>query len=246
MNRDSTVPVVSVPTDTQENQAQKRRYTTASEVSPSLSVRDKRARKLNEEELMEDLVDVSDELDEERMLHPFPFYGMRKLFRSTYTPNGIDPRGPILREGEKEHPMWQLDHCMFCECEKKLCHDTRFGLYCGLRVAEMIEEKGAGDVQATEVSKLLKVAYNEILRVETVQQIGVLDTYNDYDPPKCILEKSMKNIMRHFLYEKYTLKIKKRLQDGSRGRWGTGKYGFYTALHNDKQAEQEIDDEESA
>ena len=243
MNQNSSNSVASATSDTNIN-PMKRSFTTASKVSPSTSVRDKRSRMLNEDDMLQDLLDIKDDEEDVLMLAPFPFHGMRKLFRCDYLPNGKDPRGPDLREGEKDKLIWQMQHCVSCTCETHLCHDTRFGLYCGLRVAEMVEQKGAANLNADKISKLLRLAYNEVLRVEVVQQIGILDTYNDYDPPQCILDKSMSNIMRHFLFEKYSLTIKSRLQDGSKGKHGTGAYGFYTALHNEEEAEKEMDAEE--
>lgn len=247
MNQDSSNSVTSATNADKDNYSpMKRSFTTASKVSPSTSVRTKRSRMLNDDDMLQDLLDVKDYEDDLVMLAPFPFHGMRKLFRADYLPNGKDPRGPVLRDGQQEKPSWQLEHCISCTCETHLCHDTRFGLYCGLRVAEMVAEKGVSNLNADKISKLLRLAYNEVLRVEIVQQIGVLDTYNDYDPPQCILDKSMSNIMRHFLFEKYSLTIKARLQDGSKGKHGTGAYGFYTALQNEEQAEREIDAEEES
>ena len=60
--------------------------------------------------------------------------------------------------------------------KKTMCHDKRFGLYCGLWVAEEIKKLGINKVNASSVKDLLKIVYNEILRVETVQQMGILDT----------------------------------------------------------------------
>ena len=225
-----------------ENNTAARRFTTAKHVSPHLSNRTKRQRIRNDDDFMQDLLDDKSSTNEDDLLYPFPFHGMRQLLRCNYKPNGKDPRGPRFDEGE---PLPE-GHCDSCKCELTLCHDTRFGLYCGLRVAELIQEKGADKLGGSDVSTLLRLAYNEVLRVETVQQIGILDTYNDYDPPQCVLDKSMKNIMRHFLYEKFTIKMKTRLQDGSRGRWGSGTHGFYTALSREEEAEREIEAEEEA
>ena len=91
------------------------------------------------------------------------------------------------------------------------------------------------------VTDMLKTAYNEVLRVETVQHIGVLDTYNDYDPPECILNRSMKNIMHHFLCEKYSVRMKERLEGGSRGSWGSGNHGLYAAMHHEVEAKMATD-----
>ena len=201
------------------------RVTTATQVTPNCN---KRSRSENEEDLLLDLLDDTKPENSSLTLQPFPFQGMEALLHSDYQPNGIDPRGPNpkSRIPHNRHTVY----CDSCECEIHLCHDTRFGLYCGLRVAELTQDIGAGNLFAEKISKLLKTAYNEVLRVETVQQIGVLDTFNNYDPPQCMIDKTMKNIMRHFLYQKYTHKMNKRLQDGSRGKRGSGSYGFYTAL----------------
>ena len=115
-----------------------------------------------------------------------------------------------------------------------MCHDKMFGLYCGLRVAEEIKKLGLNKVNSSRVKDLLKIAYNEILRVETVQQIGVLDTYNNYDPPQCMINGSLTNIMRHFLYQKFTGGMETRLQDGSMGEYGSGSFGFYTVLQQEE------------
>ena len=206
--------------------------TTSTPVTPSAK---KRSRSADEEELLMELVDDRLPEDSSLTLHPFPFQGMTSLLRSEYQPNGVDPRGP-----NPKCPLPRSHHtktCKSCKCEEHLCHDTRFGLYCGLRVAELTQELGPGNMFGENVSKLLKTAYNEVLRVETVQQIGVLDTFNDYDPPQCMVDKSLKNIMRHFLYQKFTRKMNKRLEDGSKGARGSGSYGFYTALREEESIE---------
>lgn len=245
MNEDSTNSSSSSKSaNTATSTSSKRMFTTASTVSPSSSVRDKRARRDNEDDLLNDLCDDT-ENEDEHMLYPFPAHGMQKLFRARSLPLGVDPRGPTLQEGEKERPSFARDHCMSCLCEKDLCHNKRFGLFCGLRVAELVEQKGADNVTPETLSKLLKFTYNQVLRVETVQHIGILDTYNDYDPPRCMIDKCMKNIMRHFLYTKYTARMKSRLQDGSKGKYGTGAHGFYSALHHQVSAENEMDAEDS-
>ena len=214
---------------TVDNTLNPRRFTTSTQVTPNSN---KRSRRENEEELLQELIDDTQPEDSTLTLHPFPFRGMTSLLRSEYQPNGVDPRGPNPKSHipRSRHTIY----CESCKCEKHLCHDTRFGLYCGLRVAELTQEVGAGKLFGEKISKLLKTAYNEVLRVETVQQIGVLDTFNDYDPPQCMVDKSLKNIMRHFLYQKFTMKMNKRLQDGSKGTRGSGSYGFYTALREEE------------
>ena len=109
------------------------------------------------------------------LLAPFPMKAAGNMFRYRFTPNGSDPRGVPFKEEET----LSIDSCSSCRCKKSLCHEKRFGLYCGLRVAELIEKTGIRHVRGDSVKPLLKVAYNEILRVETVQNVGVLDTYNN-------------------------------------------------------------------
>ena len=82
------------------------------------------------------------------------------------------------------------------------------------------------------------MAYNKILQVETVQNVGVLDTYNNYDVPQCMLDGSMKNIMQHFFYLKFTSSMNDRLQDGLRGEYGSGKFGFYSALREQDKIDE--------
>ena len=101
-------------------------------------------------------------------------------------------------------------------------------------------------MRGDKIKPLLKIAYNEILRVETVQNIGVLDTHNNYNPPQCMLDCSMKNIMQHFFYQKFTASMKERLQDCSRGDYGSGKFGFYSLLReqeriNDESTKQDME-----
>ena len=163
---------------------------------------------------------------EEGMLQQFPFHGMNILVKNEFNPNGLDPRGYDHPYGSK----LPSNYCVDCKCKKEICHDKRFGLYCGLRVAEEIERKGANTMFGDDVKVLMKLAYNEILRVEIVQQIGVLDTHNNYIPPKCMETRSMKNVMNHFFYMKFTTVMKKRLEDGSKGKYGSGNFGFYSAL----------------
>ena len=45
-----------------------------------------------------------------------------------------------------------------CKCKKKLCHDKRFGLYCGLHVAEEIERVGVNTMFSDKVKALMTVA----------------------------------------------------------------------------------------
>jgi hypothetical protein len=182
----------------------------------------KRMKKNDEDEINHQ----SNNDNEKLLLEKFPFYGINKLVREKFNPYGEDPRG-------YDHPFGSdlpKDHCVHCKCRFPLCHDTRFGLYCGLRVAEQVEKKGAQGMYGDAVKELMKVAYNEILRVEICQQVGVLDTHNDYIPPKCMEDKSLKNIMNHFFYMKFTRAMKGRLEDGSKGSYGSGSYGFYSAL----------------
>ena len=156
-----------------------------------------------------------DKDDDELMLAPFPTKGVNMLLNNKYIVLGRDPRGVKSNDGQS----LPHDYCRLCKCKKTMCHDKRFGLYCGLRVAEEIKKLGLNNVNASRVKDLLKIAYNEILRVETVQQIGVLDTYNNYDTPQCMNDTSLKNIMRHFLYQKFTGAMDLRLQDGSMGEY---------------------------
>ena len=108
------------------------------------------------------------------MLEKFPFHGMDTMVKDEFKPNGEDPR-------EWDHPFGsQLPsgYCIHCKCRKELCHDKRFGLYCGLCVlAELIGKKGANTMFGDDVKELLKEAYNEVRCVEIVQQVGVLDTH---------------------------------------------------------------------
>jgi hypothetical protein len=169
---------------------------------------------------------TEDDEEELGMLEKFPFYGLNTMVRDKFRPHGVDPRGYTHPYGSK----LPSDYCKHCKCKQNLCHDKRFGLYCGLRVGELIEKKGAGTLFGDNMKELMKQAYNEILRVEIVQQIGVLDTHNNYDPPKCMEDRSFKNILNHFFYMKFTAAMKRRLQDGSKGEYGSGSFGFYTAL----------------
>ena len=141
----------------------------------------------------------------------------------------------MLEEGEK----LSIGCCTSCRCDYRYCHEKRFGLYCGLRVAEQIEEIGIGNMSGDKIKPLLKIAYNEILRVETVQNVGVLDTHNKYEPPECMKEHSMKNIMQHFFYQKFTAAMKERLRDGSRGDYSSGKFGFYSVLREQEKIDEE-------
>ena len=172
--------------------------------------------------------------EEDNMLEKFPFHGMNVMVGEEFKPHGEDPRG-------YDHPYGSRlpsGYCLYCKCKNTLCHDKRFGLYCGLRVAEQIEQKGANTMYGDKVKELMKVAYNEILRVEIVQQVGVLDTHNNYIPPQCMEDRSLKNVMNHFFYMKFTTTMNKRLQDGSKGKYGSGSFGFYTALKEQKTHEK--------
>jgi hypothetical protein len=186
-------------------------------------------------------IDGSNDLETaDILLAPFPMRAVNKMFRYSFTPNGRDPRVTKLEEGQK----LSIDSCPFCTCNIKYCHEKRYGLYCGLRVAEQIEEKGIGNMSGEKLKPLMKKAYNEILRVETVQNIGVLDTHNNYEPPDCMKNNSMKNVTQHFFYEKFTACMKERLRDGSRGNYGSGKFGFYTALREQDKLDKESNKKE--
>lgn len=177
--------------------------------------------------------DDDDTNNKEYMLAKFPFHSMNSMVRKKFKPNGEDPRG-------WDHPYGSdlpSGYCIHCKCMEALCHDKRFGLYCGLRVAELVEKKGACKMFGDDVKDLLKVACNKILCIEIVQQVGVLDTHNNYIPPKCMEDRSMKNIMNHFFYMKFTTAMNKRLEDGSKGKYGTGSFGFYTALKEQDEKE---------
>ena len=121
-----------------------------------------------------------DEQEDEILLALFPIKGVNMLLNNKYIILGRDARG-FRNKDDQSLPH---DHCRLCKVKKIMCHDKRFGLYCGLRVAEEIKKLGLNKVNSSRVKDLLKIAYNEILRVETVQLIGVLDTYNNYDPPQ--------------------------------------------------------------
>ena len=171
--------------------------------------------------------DDDDEGEDGGLLHKFPFKGVDTVLYNDYIPGGRDPRG--YHETD-EHTL-PYGYCKSCRCHKKMCHDKRFGMYCGLRVAEQVAHIGQRKLTGDKVKNLMKRAYNEILRVETVQHIGVLDTHNNYDIPACLLTKSYDNILSHFYYEKFSYAMKVRLEDGSKGKRGSQKYGFYAALH---------------
>ena len=126
---------------------------------------------------------------EDPLLPPFPVKAVSTKFRYPFIPNGRDPRGVVLKDGAK----LSIGSCPSCRCEYCLCHKKRFGLYCGLRVAEQIEEIGIANMSGDKIKPLMKIACNEILWVKTVQNVGVLDTHNKYEPPECMKERSMKN-----------------------------------------------------
>ena len=130
------------------------RFTTASRVTPNSN---KRSRNETEEDLLQELIDDTKPEDSSETLHPFPFRGMTALLQSEYQPNGIDPRGPNPKSQVRRSRHTVC--CDSCKCEMHLCHDTRFGLYCGLRVAELTRDVGAGKLFGEKISKLLKTAY---------------------------------------------------------------------------------------
>ena len=167
----------------------------------------------------------------ETCLHLFPFNGVRAVIDDTFKTCGIDPRGSVT------HTISSLpkDYCEACRCKKELCHDTRFGLYCGLRVAEQVQKLGAGSLFGDKIDELLSVAYNEVLRVVTVQEIGILDTHGTYEIPSCMKRRSWMNIMRHFYYQKFTAGMESRLRDGSQGSEGNGTYIFFNAFRRDNE-----------
>ena len=113
----------------------------------------------------------------ETCLHLFPFNGVKAIIDDTFTQRGIYPHGSVT------HTISSLpkNYCESCCCRKDLRHDTRFGLYCGLRVAEQVQKIGPGSLFGDKIDELLSVAYNEVLRVVTVEEIGILDTHGTYE-----------------------------------------------------------------
>ena len=202
----------------------KNEYTsdTSNQVSPESSSNKKRKERTNDE--YDTCFGVS-----ETCLHLFPFNGVKAVIDDTFTPCGIDPRRSVT------HTISSLpkDYCEACRCKKELCHDTRFGLYCGLRVAEEVQKIGAGSLFGDKIDEMLSKAYNEVLRVVTVQEIGILDTHGTYEIPRCMKRRSWMNIMRHFYYQKFTVGMESRLRDGSQGSKGNGTYIFFNAFNKD-------------
>ena len=165
------------------------------------------------------------------VLHMFPFHGVDAVVRETGEPKRDDPRGFVGREGE---PL-PNGYCDSCRCKLNKCHDTRFGLYCGLRVAEEVKKHGAGQLFGDKIDDLLTEAYNEILRVVTVLDIERLDTHGKYKLPECMKKRSWINVMRHFYYQKFTVAMERRLTDGTKGVEGNGTFSFFQALAKDKR-----------
>ena len=140
---------------------------------------------------------------------------MKAVIDDTFNPGGIDPCGSVTHTILSSLPK---NYRESCHCKKDLCHNTCFGLYCGLRVAEQVQKIGAGSLFGDKIDELLSVAYNEVLRVVTVQEIGILDTHSTYEIPRCMKRRSWMNIMRHFYYQKFTVgSMESCLRDGSQG-----------------------------
>ena len=114
---------------------------------------------------------------------------------------------------------------------KKKRHNSRFGLYCGLRVAESIKLLGLKKMHSDKLRELVKQAYNEILRVTVVQEVGILDTHNQYEIPLCLENRTMKNVVRHFAYQKFSAAMENRLKNGSVESEGNGTFSFFKALN---------------
>ena len=193
------------------------------QVSPSSSGFKKRKKTENESiAVMHGLNDT--------VLHMFPFQGVETIVNETLNRKRNDPRGFVSSEGE---PLPEK-YCESCRCHIDKCHDTRFGLYCGLQVAEQVQKQGADQLFGDKIDDLLTEAYNEILRVVTVLDIERLDTYGKYELPKSMKKRSWINVMRHFYYQKFTVAMERRLTDGTHGIEGNGTYSFFNALSKDK------------
>ena len=164
------------------------------------------------------------------VLHMFPFHGVETIVNETLNRKRNDPRGFIGSEGE---PLPD-NYCKSCRCPIHKCHDTRFGLYCDLRVAEQVKKLGADQLFGDKIEELVTKAYNKFLRVVTVLDIERLDTYGKYELPKCMKKRSWINVMRHFYYQKFTVAMEHRLTDGTQGMEGNGTYSFFNALSKDK------------
>ena len=192
-------------------------------VSPSSSSCKKKRRK----DLIHPSWNHNDEEVEELMLHKFPFSGVQDIFNSDYKRTKYDPRGYFPNNGQPLPSAF----CIHCCCLQKKCHDSRFGLYCGLRVAESIKLLGLKKMHSDKLRELVKQAYNEILRVTVVQEVGILDTHNQYEIPLCLENRTMKNVVRHFAYQKFSAAMENRLKNGSVESEGNGTFSFFKALN---------------
>ena len=72
-----------------------------------------------------------------------------------------DPRGCILTHDEA----LSSTYCEHCSCHKKICHGKRFGLFLGLRVAEIVQQHGVKKTYIEKLMGYMKTAYNEIIRI---------------------------------------------------------------------------------
>ena len=167
--------------------------------------------------------------EDKHVLCMFPFTGVQGIFRQEIRRLKNDPRGYFPRSD-----LFMPDnYCLHCCCPKPKCHDLRFGLYCGLRVAEDVKQYRINKMHTEKVDELVLKAYNEILRVTVVQELGVLDTHNKYELPKCLQNRTVKNVMRHFCYQKFSNAMENRLTDGSMNCEGSGKMLFFKALNDE-------------
>ena len=57
--------------------------------------------------------------------------------------------------------------------------------------------------------------------------------YNKYELPKSLENCTVKNVMRHFCYQKFSNAIGNRLTDGSMNCEGSAKIYFFNALNDE-------------
>lgn len=194
-------------------------------VSPNASLPNAKRQKLTDDDIKN-----KSQLDP-HVLHLFPFQGVDTIVAESFEIDRKDPRGWIPRFNET----MPKSFCKHCKCSQKRCHDNRFGLYCGLRVAEETKKIGQGKLYGFKIDEIFEKAYNEVLRVTTVMEIGYLDTHSKYKVPECMKTKTWLNIMRHFYYEKFSNRMEARLCDGSHGLAGNGTFSFFNALRREPE-----------
>ena len=133
------------------------------------------------------------ELDRLCALREQPFFSLEEM-RSTHPPSvlGEDPHGWKPKYVDEMDTDLPEGHCVHCRCTEKNCHAKQFSFYMELRVVQYVDasifHQSIGDVREEDIEKVLQDSYNRYLGIRLFKARRVIDSYNEYSPPRCLRE----------------------------------------------------------